>query len=72
MLAYPATLLVTLPTGEQRAFTDPQEAELYMEGSMDKTDNPQVAQRVHTPARTPQLNRSLLYTKGAKTKEPLN
>lgn len=62
MLAYLATLLITLTNGEQSTFLNPQEAELFMEGNEEHDEQPQTIPQTQTPAKAPRLNRQNYYT----------
>lgn len=64
MLAYPATLLITLPNEDQRQFQDPAEAELCLEELGPETEAEQMhtPQRTQTPGKQPRINRQSYYT----------
>lgn len=64
MLAYPATLLVTYPSGEQLSYQDPAEAEMCLEdlGKDNNNKQSQMKQRINTPGKPPQINIQSYYT----------
>lgn len=61
MLAYPATLQVTMPNGEQCAYQDPTEAELCMEEVTHEDNQTHTPQCTQTPGKPQCINRPAYF-----------